>query len=61
MLHAFGWCLAIIKNGDELYVMPSRTMYRGFKSLSQDDIDGYVKLSKYMIENGQKLLKEAES
>ena len=41
--------------------MPSRTMYRGFKSLSQDDIDGYVKLSKYMIENGQKLLKEAEN
>lgn len=61
LLHAFGWCLAIIKNGDELYVMPSRTMYRGFKSLSQDDIDGYVKLSKYMIENGQKLLEEAES
>jgi hypothetical protein len=64
ILHTFGW--AIVTNGEyneagefivyEAY--PARVRYRGFTESSNSK--GYEKVSRYMKENADELLKEAK-
>lgn len=58
-LHLFGIALVIEEDpfgGLELY--PARTKFRGFSQESNDK--GYKKLTKYMKENADELMKECE-
>ena len=41
ILHAFGWAIAIERNGDEEIVYPARVKYRGFSEAS--NTNGYYK------------------
>lgn len=60
-LHLFGW--AIVReiddeSGEILDVYPTRVKFRGFDEESTRN--GYLKVSRYMAENADELLKEAE-
>ena len=57
ILHAFGWAIAIERNGDEEIVYPARVKYRGFSEAS--NTNGYCKLTRYLKDNIDDLLKEA--
>lgn len=58
-LHAFGWAIVIeVVDGEFISVCPMRTKMRGFSEKS--NTAGYIKLSTYMKENGEKLLKESK-
>lgn len=58
-LHAFGWAIVVEEDDETGKVVdsyPARVSYRGF---SENDVDeGYARISKYMKENGAKLLEE---
>jgi hypothetical protein len=60
ILHTFGW--AIVCNFDDggyiTNAYPARVKFRGFKE--QSNANGYKKISKYMNENSEELLKESE-
>ena len=59
ILHIFGW--AIInecEHGETVKVYPSRVKYSGFDEKSTTE--AYVKISEYMKENAETLLKETE-
>lgn len=60
ILHAFGWCITCEVNdeGKTTRVFPARTKFRGFSNKSTSD--AYIKISKYMKENADTLLEEAE-
>ena len=61
ILHAFGWaiCVDIADETDEIRsAYPARVKFRGFSESS--NTKGYINLSKYMVENAETLLKEAE-
>ena len=59
ILHTMGW--AIIYEYDEhgniLEIYPARVKFRGFEECVNSD--GYTKISQYMKENSDELLKEA--
>ncbi len=59
VLHTFGWAIVINieENGDISDVYPARVRFRGFAE--QDNTDGYQKVSKYLKENSNELVKEA--
>lgn len=60
-LHFFGYSI-VIEQDDETGkitdVYPARVKYRGFGEKSIDE--GYRGVAKYMVENAEELLKEAE-
>lgn len=58
ILHAFGWVIVTQYDDGVEKVFPARTKYRGFGTETNDE--GYLGLSKYMAENAQELLKEAQ-
>lgn len=59
ILHAFGWAIVLeIDNGKVTDSYPARTSCRGFSE--KDTEAGYIKLSEYMAQNADKLLKEAK-
>lgn len=60
ILHAFGWAITIeVKNDEIVDVRPARVKFRGF---SEDtNTDGYIKISQYMKDNIDDILKEAKS
>jgi hypothetical protein len=60
LLHTFGWALVleIDENGEVTSAYPARVKFRGFnESLNTD---GYIKVSKYLKENAEELLKESQ-
>lgn len=60
ILHTFGWAIVFAYNDvtDELEsVYPARVKFRGFSKDAEKA--GFQKISKYMEENSEELLKEA--
>ena len=58
VLHTFGWAIVFEMENDEIInVYPARVKFRGFNEKS--NTDGYIKVSKYMKENAEELLKES--
>ena len=60
ILHAFGWAIAVEvdNDGNITNAYPTRVKFRGFSEKS--NTEGYINVSKYMVENAETLLKEAE-
>lgn len=60
ILHLFGYAIVYeIDNEEIIDVYVARVSFRGFNEKSNSD--GYIKVSKYLFENINDLLKEAES
>jgi len=59
ILHTMGWALVYDydDNGNILEVYPARVKFRGFSE--QSNTDGFIKVSQYMKDNADDLLKEA--
>ena len=58
-LHIFGWSIVVVMEDDKiLEAYPARVKFRGFDD--NNNTQGYIKVSKYMKENADELLKEAE-
>jgi hypothetical protein len=59
ILHTMGWALVYDydDNGNILEVYPARVKFRGFSE--QSNTDGFIKVSQYMKDNADVLLKEA--
>lgn len=60
LLHTFGWaiCLVIGEGGKVVDAYPARVKFRGFND--KNNTEGYIKVSKYMSENAEELLKESQ-
>lgn len=61
-LHMFGWCIIIAKDDDTkevISVYPARVSFRGFDEKS--NTEAYKKLSVFMKDNAEELVKESES
>ena len=59
LLHVFGMAICVELIEDEIVrVFPARVKFRGFSE--NITTNGYIKLSKYLVENAIDLLKEAE-
>lgn len=59
ILHAFGWAIVLEPKEDGgLDAYPARVKFRGFSE--QINTEGYIGISKYLVENAEELLKEAE-
>ena len=59
ILHAFGWAIVLEPKEDgSLDAYPARVTFRGFSE--QINTEGYIGISKYLVENAEELLKEAE-
>lgn len=60
LLHVFGWALVAFFEDEELVrVVPARTNSRGFTE--ETNTTGYIKVSKYMVDNASDLLEESEN
>ena len=60
ILHTFGWAIVVIIENDEIVeAYPARVKFRGFDEKNNED--GYFGVSKYLSENAEELLEEAES
>lgn len=58
ILHTFGWALVVeYEDKKPIRMYPRRVYFRGFSE--EANTDGYIKVSKYMIENANELYKEA--
>jgi len=59
-LHVFGWAICIsVKDGVVTDAYPARVKFRGFDEKNNTEM--YIKLSEYMMTNGEILLNEAKS
>ena len=60
VLHTFGWAIVVEveDNGSISNVYPARVRFRGFAE--EKNTDGYIKISKYIKDNAEELLKEAK-
>lgn len=59
ILHTFGWAIVVeMDNGKITEVYPARVKFRGFNE--ENNTDGYIGVSKFIVENAEELLKEAE-
>lgn len=59
ILHTFGLAIVLDIEDEEVKdVYPARVKYRGFEEKSNEK--GYAKVSKYLNDNSDELLKEAE-
>lgn len=57
ILHAFGWAIMFeMENGKVIDIYPARVKFRGFTEEAQNK--NYKKISVYMKENSEELLKE---
>lgn len=57
-LHIFGFAIVCKYDGDKIVdVYPARVNFRGFSE--ESNTKGYISLSKYMVNNANDLLKEA--
>lgn len=59
ILHTFGWAIVlnIKENGEITEAYPARVKFRGFDE--KDNAEGYIKVSEYLKNNSQELLKES--
>ena len=58
-MHIFGWSIVVVMKDDKiLEAYPARVKFRGFDD--NNNTQGYIKVSKYMKENAEELLKEAK-
>ena len=56
-LHIFGWSIVVVMEDDKiLEAYPARVKFRGFDD--NNNTQGYIKVSKYMKENADELLKQ---
>ena len=59
ILHMFGWSIVVKKDNNIIVdVYPARVKYRGFSE--KTNTEGYKKVSKYLQENINELVKESE-
>lgn len=60
ILHTFGWSIVFSYNDNQelINVYPARVKFRGFGE--KQNTEGYIKVSKYIKENCEELLKEAQ-
>ena len=62
ILHTFGWAIVVnvieYSESNVVDVYPARVKFRGFSE--KINTEGYIGLSKYIKENCEELLKEAE-
>lgn len=59
ILHLFGYAIVYeFENGEVKNVFPARVKFRGFSE--ENNTKGYQKISKYLQENINKLVKETE-
>lgn len=60
ILHTFGWAITykFDDNGNIMEVYPARVKFRGFGE--KNNTEGYIKVSQFMKENAESLLKESE-
>lgn len=61
ILHTFGWAIIYKYDNDNniIEVYPSRVKFRGFEEKTNEE--GYIKISKFINDNANDLLKECES
>lgn len=61
ILHTFGWAIVINveENGDITDCYPARVKFRGFDE--KNNTEGYIKVSKYLMDNVADLKEESES
>lgn len=59
ILQVFGWSVVVKEdeNGNIVSAYPARVKYRGFTQKTNSN--GYIKVSKFMEENAENLLKES--
>lgn len=59
ILHTFGWAIVVMVEDDGSIsdVYPARVKYRGFRE--ENNTEGFKKVSKYMRDNAETLLEEA--
>ena len=59
ILHAFGWAIVLeCDNNKVITAFPARVRFRGFSQQANDK--SYLKLTEYMANNSNDLLKEVE-
>jgi hypothetical protein len=59
VLHTFGWSIVIkVESNKVLEVYPARVKFRGFDE--QSNTDGYIKVSEFMKNNAEDILKESK-
>jgi hypothetical protein len=60
LLHVFGWAIVYEIDDDKKYIrmFPARVKFRGFNEEINDE--GYIKVSKFMKDNADTLLKETQ-
>ena len=60
-LHIFGWAIVVDvdENDNVTSCYPARVRFRGFSN--ESTLNAYVKISQYMKNNAETLLKEAKS
>jgi len=54
ILHVFGWAIIVDEYKNTCY--PARVLFRGFEEKKVEE--SYIKITKYMKENSEQLLKE---
>ena len=59
ILHTFGWAIVVDTEDDGTItdVYPARVKFRGFSE--KNNTDGYIKVSQYLKDNADDILKEA--
>lgn len=57
ILHTFGWAIVIEKDNEEIKAYPARVIFRGFPE--ESNTIGYRKVTQYLKDNIDDLLKEA--
>lgn len=59
ILHTFGLAIVFdMEDGEIKDVYPARVKYRGFRE--KNNTEGYIKVSKYLNDNSEEILKEAK-
>lgn len=59
ILHLFGWAIAVEVSKEKIVnVYPVRTIFRGFDE--QSNTEGYMKVTEYLKENIDNLIKEVK-
>lgn len=56
ILHTFGWAIVIMKDDNGIEVYPARVPFRGFPE--ESNTNGYRKVTQYLKDNIDDLLKE---
>ena len=59
LLHTFGWSIVLeLEKGEIKNVYPARVKFRGFDE--KNNTEGYIKVSNYLKDNINDLVKESE-